>query len=96
MASPHASSFICLPFSTNDGVVHAYTVYFAVCLGSALIGALGAALFLVQVLKSRADQPHGSSSQGRILILLAVSDLFADIGEVRVADSILCMLCAIR
>ena len=83
MASPHASSFICLPFSANDGVVHAYTVYFAVCLGSALIGALGATLFLVQVLRSGADQPHGSSSQRRILILLAISDLCADIGEAK-------------
>lgn len=82
MASPHASSFICLPFSANEGVVHAYTVYFAVCLGSALIGALGAALFLVQVLRARTDQPHGSTSQRRILIWLAISDLCAVIGVV--------------
>ena len=81
MASPHASSFICLPFSDNPDVVNAYTVYFAVCVGSALIGVIGAVLFLSQVLRNANYQAGTASSQRRILIVLAISDLFADIGE---------------
>ena len=83
MASPHASSFICLPFSNQPDVVEAYTVYFAVCLGSALIGVVGAALFLAQVLRLGKDPYLGGapSSQRSILLLLAVSDVCADIGK---------------
>ena len=84
MASPHASSFICLPFSDKSDGVSAYTVYFAVCLGSALIGVIGALLFLCQVVRNANEfnsQVGAASSQRRILILLALSDLFADIGE---------------
>lgn len=79
MASPHASSFICLPFSEHKDVVTAYTVYFAVCMGSALVGVIGAALFLVQVSRST-DDPGSSITQRRLLIMLAISDLCADIG----------------
>ena len=84
MASPHASSFICLPFVDHPDVVLAYTVYFSVCIGSALIGVAGALLFLSQVMRGASESTYQSSSatsQRRILILLAVSDLFADIGE---------------
>ena len=80
MASPHASSFICLPFSDHKDVVTAYTVYFAVCMGSALMGVLGAALFLAQVVRS-AKEPGTSTTQRRILMMLAISDLCADIGK---------------
>lgn len=85
MASPHASSFICLPFVDHPDVVLAYTVYFSVCIGSALIGVAGALLFLSQVMRNTNESTYQSSatSQRRILILLAVSDLFADIGESR-------------
>ena len=83
MASPHASSFICLPFADKSDIVDAYTVYFSVCIGSALIGVLGALLFLAQVLRLGRDPYLGGApnSQRRILILLAVSDLFADLGK---------------
>ncbi len=86
MASPHASSFICLPFSNKSDVVTAYTVYFGVCLLSALVGIVGAILFLVQVCKvakATEDTQGGagiSRSQYYILVLLAASDLCADIG----------------
>lgn len=85
MASPHASSFICLPFVDHPDVVLAYTVYFSVCIGSALIGVAGALLFLSQVMRNTNESTYQSSatSQRRILILLAVSDLFADIGKSR-------------
>lgn len=79
MASPHASSFICLPFSDKKEIVTAYTVYFSVCIGSALIGVLGASLFLYQVLRAELYRSI-STSQRCILTLLAISDLFADIG----------------
>lgn len=83
MASPHASSFICLPFTDTDSIVDAYTVYFSVCIGSALIGVLGALLFLAQVVRQGRDPYLGGApnSQRCILILLAVSDLFADLGK---------------
>lgn len=65
-------------------MVTAYTVYFGVCLGSALFGVLGAVIFLVQVIRSAADSyPGKATSQRWILIMLAVSDLFADLGEYR-------------
>lgn len=80
MASPHASSFICLPFSNKDEVVHAYSVYYGVCLGSGMIGAPGSLLFLVQVLCGEASKSI-SRSQKNILINLAVADLLADIGK---------------
>jgi hypothetical protein len=83
MASPHASSFICLPFSNRPDVVLAHTVYFGACLWSALIGALGSLLFLFQVARSTQEAHPGiSSTQKWILIMLAISDLFADLGEV--------------
>lgn len=83
MASPHASSFICLPFSDHRNIVEAYTVYFAVCSGSALIGVVGALLFLAQVLRLGKDPYFGGApnSQRCILILLAISDLLADLGK---------------
>ena len=82
MASPHASSFICLPFSDHPDIVSAYTVYFSVCTGSAIIGVVGAALFLAQVLRLGKDPYLGGapSSQRCILVLLAVSDVCADLG----------------
>ena len=80
MASPHASSFICLPFSSQDEVKHAYSVYYGVCLGSAAIGAPGALLFLFQVLCGEARK-RISRSQRNILINLAIADLLADLGE---------------
>ena len=80
MASPHASSFICLPFGNETQVVEAYTVYFSVCLSSAVVGVIGATLFLFQVVRG---EPYVglSRSQRCILVFLAVSDLFADVGE---------------
>ena len=82
MASPHASSFICLPFSDHSDMVTAYTVYFGVCIGSALIGVFGAAIFLTQVIRTASDGYTGkATSQRWILIMLAVSDLFADLGK---------------
>lgn len=84
MASPHASSFICLPFSDHSDMVTAYTVYFGVCMGSALFGVFGAVIFLIQVLRSTTDAyPGKATSQRWILIMLAVSDLFADLGKVQ-------------
>lgn len=80
MASPHASSFICLPNSNNSDVLHAYTVYFSTCVFSALIGAVGAVIFLVQVIHNSRRHPNSSVSQKWILIMLACSDLLADIG----------------
>ena len=92
MASPHASSFICLPFTERERIVDAYTVYFSVCIGSALIGVLGALLFLAQVVRQGRDPYLGGApnSQRCILILLAVSDLFADIGKSGRAISYIC------
>lgn len=83
MASPHASSFICLPNIERASIVDAYTVYFSVCIGSALIGVVGALLFLAQVLRLGRDPYLGGApnSQRCILVLLAVSDLFADLGK---------------
>ena len=83
MASPHASSFICLPFSDHPNIVDAYTVYFAICAGSAVIGVVGAILFLAQVLRLGKDPYLGGApnSQRCILVLLAVSDLLADLGK---------------
>jgi len=82
MASPHASSFICLPYSNVSDVLHAYTVYFCTCIGSALIGAVGAIIFLVQVIRNSSRLQSSSSSQKWILIMLGMSDLLADIGKV--------------
>lgn len=85
MASPHASSFICLPFGNDTRVVEAYTAYFGVCLASAVVGVIGATLFLYQVV--RGEPCVGlSGSQRSILVFLAVSDLFADIGELEWRD----------
>lgn len=81
MASPHASSFICLPFSSQDEVKHAYSVYYGVCLGSAAIGAPGALLFLFQMLCGEARK-RISKSQRNILINLAIADLLADLGVI--------------
>lgn len=82
MASPHASSFICLPFSDHSDMVTAYTVYFGVCTGSALFGVFGAVIFLIQVIHSASDAyPGKATTQRWILIMLAISDLFADLGK---------------
>lgn len=92
MASPHASSFICLPFSNQSDVVLAHTVYFGACIWSALIGIIGASLFLVQVIRSTSEaQSAISSSQKWILIMLALCDLLADVGKA-VARVVLCMI----
>ena len=80
MASPHASSFICLPFGNDDGVAYAYRIYYWVCIGSAAIGAPGALLFLFQVLCGEASKTI-SKSQKNILINLAIADFMADLGE---------------
>ena len=90
MASPHASSFICLPFSDHPNILDAYTVYFSVCIGSALIGVVGALLFLAQVLRQGKDPYFGGapSSQRCILVLLAVSDVMADLGKYISARSV--------
>lgn len=82
MASPHASSFICLPYSNQSDIVLAHTVYFGTCICSALIGVIGASLFLFQVVRSTQElHPGISTSQQWILIMLAISDLLADIGK---------------
>ena len=83
MASPHASSFICLPYGDHPDILDAYTVYFSVCIGSALIGVVGALLFVAQVLRQGKDPYLGGapSSQRCILVFLAVSDVLADLGK---------------
>lgn len=80
MASPHASSFLCLPFSDYQNVSAAYKVYYYVCLGSGLLGAPGAVLFLTQVTCGEASKMI-TRSQRNILVNLALADLFADLGE---------------
>lgn len=63
-------------------MVAAYTVYFGVCMGSALFGVFGAVIFLIQVIRSATDAyPGKATSQRWILIMLAISDLFADVGK---------------
>lgn len=87
MASPHASSFICLPYGNQSDIVLAHTVYFGTCICSALIGVLGASLFLFQVIRSAYEEhPVTSVSQRWILIMLALSDLLADIGKCKAAS----------
>ncbi len=83
MASPHASSFICLPFSYHVDVVTAHTVYFSFCILSAAVGIVGAVLFLTQIIMSAslAKSLGGSSSQRWILIMLAGSDMLANVGK---------------
>ena len=85
MASPHASSFICLPFSYHVDVVTAHTVYFSFCIVSAALGIIGAVLFLTQIIMSgsltKSLSLGGSNSQRWILIMLAASDLLANVGE---------------
>ena len=94
MASPHASSFICLPFDHRQRVVDAYEAYFSVCIVSALIGVLGAALFLMQIVKLGKDPYRGGAPNSqRILSLLAVSDLFADLGELREREHLAVRYC---
>lgn len=82
MASPHASSFICLPFGNENDVRRAYNVYYGVCLGSATIGTFGSLLFLCQVLCGTASKVI-SKSQKNVLVNLAIADFFADIGEIK-------------
>ena len=63
-------------------MVAAYTVYFGVCMGSALFGVFGAVIFLIQVIRSTTDAYPGKATSLRwILIMLAISDLFADVGK---------------
>ena len=80
MASPHASSFMCLPFDSMKEVSNAYITYYGVCLGSGCIGTLGSVLFLYQVLCGAAAKSI-SETQKNILINLAFADLLADIGK---------------
>ena len=80
MASPHASSFMCLPFDTYQEVSDAYITYYGVCLGSGGVGTLGSFLFLFQVIWGAASKSI-SKSQKNILINLAIADLLADIGK---------------
>ncbi|XP_064385154.1 G-protein coupled receptor 143-like [Halichondria panicea] len=86
MASPHASSFICLPFSYHVDVVTAHTVYFSFCIVSAALGIIGAVLFLTQIIMSgsltKSLSLGGSNSQRWILIMLAASDLLANVGVI--------------
>lgn len=89
MASPHASSFMCLPFSGNSEVRQAYNTYYGVCLGSAAVGSLGSALFLFQVSCGIASKVI-SRSQKNILINLAVADLLANIGKSDYYDYFVC------
>ena len=80
MASPHASSFICLPNADKDEVTLAYAVYYGTCLGSAVVGAVGALILLGQVCCG-ATRRAVSKSQRNILANLAIADLLADLGE---------------
>lgn len=80
MASPHASSFICLPFTDDRQVADAYRTYYDVCLVSGIIGAIGASVMLCQVLCGGARESV-SSSQRNILANLALADLLADVGR---------------
>ena len=79
MASPHASSFICLPFNDEDKTKQAYDVYYYVCLGSASVGALGSVVFFFQLLCGEVKKMI-TKSQKNVLINLAVSDFLADLG----------------
>ncbi len=107
MASPHASSFICLPFSWHVDVITAHTVYFSVCIVSAAVGIIGAVLFLTQIIISASltKSLGGSSSQRWILKMLAASDLLANIGKnsyiknlvhVTMNESIVCFVFVIK
>lgn len=82
MASPHASSFLCLPISDeddDDNAGKAYKMYFYVCLGSASIGALGAVSFFFQLLCGDVKKMI-TKTQKNVLINLAISDFLADLG----------------
>lgn len=87
MASPHASSFMCLPFGSDEEVRRAYTTYYGVCMGSAAVGTLGSVLFLFQVSCGVASKAI-SRTQKNILINLAVADFLADIGETMGSNNI--------
>ena len=87
MASPHASSFICLPYSDQADVLQAYTIYFGTCFGSAILGVVGAVIFLVQVVRNGREHPGNSTTQSWILIMMALSDLLADFGESNLMSS---------
>lgn len=83
MASPHAPSFICLPFTDQNRVSTAYRTYYELCFVSAVAGAIGALVLLGQVLCGEARKSV-SRSQRNILANLAVADLFADLGKLLV------------
>ena len=75
-------------------MVAAYTVYFGVCMGSALFGVFGAVIFLIQVIRSTTDAyPGKATSQRWILIMLAISDLFADVGKINSGPDARSRLC---
>lgn len=82
MASPHASSFICLPNADDDDVANAYLIYYSICLASALVGAVGASVLLGQVCCGGTRRAV-SRSQRNILANLAIADLLADLGNVK-------------
>lgn len=81
MASPHASSFICLPFSDDKETKKAYEIYYYVCLGSASVGAFGAVVFLCQLMCGEVKKTV-TKSQKNILVNLAISDFLADLGKI--------------
>ena len=83
MASPHASSFICLPYADDEDVANAYLIYYSICLASALVGAVGASMLLGQVCCGGTRRTV-SRSQRNILANLAIADLLADLGNIRV------------
>lgn len=75
MASAHSMSMFSLPFSNSTELAVAYKVYFVVCISGACVGLFGAAIFLYR-LKSE----ETTITRRRMLILLGVSDLLADMG----------------
>lgn len=78
MASAHSmSTFFSLPFSNGTEQAVAYRVYFVVCISGACLGSLGASLFLYRV---RFEDT--TSNRRRMLTLLGLSDLLADIGVI--------------
>ena len=82
MASPHASSFICLPFTDKNDTERAYKIHYYVCIGSATVGVIGALLFLCQLLCGNVKNMI-TKSQKNILVSLAVCDFLADLGELK-------------
>ncbi|KAL5490972.1 hypothetical protein EMCRGX_G016183 [Ephydatia muelleri] len=70
-------SIFSLPFSNSTELAVAYRVYFVVSISGACLGFVGASFFLYQV---RSEET--TSTRRRMLTLLGLSDLLADMGVI--------------